>query len=380
MKLTPRELAAALISGAVITVAVVFAFNGIAPHAHENAFPQKLPATSVPGEKSPAPAGTPTLPQLDALPPLPEPEPPAEENVPVPAAAPVKAPRPAMKSFSCAGQICIDADSGEVLSAHNEYVRHPPASVTKLMTIFLVLDAVDAGKLRLDDPVIASRRAQDMGGTQVNLAEGEIHTVDELLYALMLQSANDAAVALAEKVSGSVEKFVEAMNAKAHELALTQTAFSTPHGLPMSKKERAAGKLPDMTCAADLATLSRALIARHPLVFRYSARTGKVFRENRLGVKPLPMGNHNTLLRTFPGCDGLKTGWTNAGASIVTTASRGNRRVIAVVLGGIVPGAKKGTVDAKTSQRERNQRAAELMFDGLRRLDALRFEPTPQKP
>ncbi len=388
MKLSPRELAVALVSGAVITVAAVFAFNGVAPRTHETPFPQNnVPVASVPAEDFPATAGTPLFPALDALPPPPEPiaEPVAAEPVPaksVPArtAAPVKAPRPAIKSFSCAGQICIDADSGEVLSARNEYKQHQPASVTKLMTIFLVLDAVDAGKLQLDDPVIASRRAQDMGGTQVNLAAGEIHSVDDLLYALMLQSANDAAVALAEKVSGSVENFVDAMNAKARELALTRTTFSTPHGLPMSKKERAAGKRPDMTCAADLATLSRALITRHPLVFRYSACKGKVFRENSLGAKPLPMGNHNTLLRNFDGCDGLKTGWTNAGASIVTTASRGNRRVIAVVLGGIVPGAAKGTVDAKTSQRERNQRAAELMFDGLHRLGVLHSEPTPQKP
>ena len=392
MKLSPRELAAVFVAAAVLTVAFVFAFNGAAAPA-SGTFAAPAPGTRPPVPARPdsaVPAAEdgdafpkiPTLPDFPALPPpvaAPEPVPAAPASAPALATVPAKAPRPAMKSFSCAGQICIDADTGEVLSARNEHVRHPPASVTKLMTIFLVLDAVDAGRLRLSSPVVASRRAQDMGGTQVNLAEGEMNTVDDLLYALMLQSANDAAVALAEKVSGSVEKFVEEMNAKARELSLARTTFSTPHGLPMSKKERAAGKVPDMTCAADLATLSRALIMRHPQVFRYSARTGKVFREGRLGVKPLPMGNHNTLLRTFPGCDGLKTGWTNAGASIVTTASRGNRRVIAVVLGGIVPGAAKGSVDARTSQRERDQRAAELMFDGLRRLDALKYAPTPVK-
>ncbi|MGN0860676.1 MAG: D-alanyl-D-alanine carboxypeptidase family protein [Candidatus Spyradosoma sp.] len=386
MKLRPQEILAASVAAAVLTVAFVFAFNGAA--APSSPSPAGTSATTLlPAASAPAvPAGEEPLPEIAPLPPAPPPEPePARPAVPAtkapaPAAASVKPPRPAVKAFSCAGQICIDADTGEVLSARNEHVRHPPASVTKLMTIFLVLDAVEAGELRLSSPVVASRRAQDMGGTQVNLAEGETHTVDDLLYALMLQSANDAAVALAEKVSGSVENFVERMNAKARELGMTRTAFSTPHGLPMSKKEKAAGKVPDMTCAADLATLSRALIARHPQVFRYSARTGKVFRADRLGAKPLPMGNHNTLLRTFPGCDGLKTGWTNAGASIVTTASRGNRRVIAVVLGGIVPGAAKGSVDARTSQRERDQRAAELMFDGLRRLDALKYAPTPRTP
>ena len=248
------------------------------------------------------------------------------------------------------------------------------------MTIFVVLDAVDAGEISLSTPVVASRRAQDMGGTQVYLAEGEVNSADDLLYALMLQSANDAAVALAEAVAGSTENFVARMNAKARELGMTRTEFSTPHGLPVSRRERAQGKQPDMTCAEDLAKLARALISAHPEVFRYTAETSKLFREFRLDAKPLPMGNHNTLLKTFPGCDGLKTGWTNAGASIVATASRGGRRVVAVVLGGIVPGAAKGVPDARASQRERNRRAAELMFDGLRRIDALKYEPTPQKP
>jgi len=251
--------------------------------------------------------------------------------------------------------------------------------VTKLMTIFVVLDAVSAKKIRLSDAVIASRKAQETGGTQVYLAEGEVNSVDDLLYALMLQSANDAAVALAEYVCGNESAFVEEMNRKARELGLLQTKFSTPHGLPISKKERAAGIQPDMTTAADLAKLSRALISAHPEVFRYTAARTKIFRENRFSVQPLPMKNHNKLLELFPGCDGLKTGWTNAGASIVTTASRGNRRVIAVVLGGIVPAAKGG-VDSRTSQRERNQRAAELMFDGFKKIDALKYEPTPVAP
>lgn len=330
------------------------------PHAPENSAPRaenRAPASAVPASAVPAP-----------------------KNVPARLAqTPAKAPRPAMKSFKAVGQICIDADTGKVLSEQNANVRHPPASVTKLMTIFVVLDAVKAGKIRLSTPVVASRNAQETGGTQVYLAEGEVNTVEDLLFALMLQSANDAAVALAERVGGNVENFVAMMNAKAAALGLTRTKYSTPHGLPVSKKDAAAGKQPDMTCAADLATLSRALIRTHPEVFRYTAAKTKIFRQDRFGVQPLPMGNHNKLLSSFPGCDGLKTGWTNAGASIVTTASRGNRRVIAVVLGGLVR-AKDGGIDARTSQRERNQRAAELMFDGLKKLDALKYEPTPVQP
>lgn len=307
---------------------------------------------------------------------------PVEISVPTAtlASVPAKPPRPAQKNFSCAGQICIDAETGKILSARNETVRHPPASVTKLMTLYVVLDAVAAGEVSLSDFAKASRLAQNTDGTQVYLAVGEVNSVEDLLYALMLQSANDAAVALAEKVAGSVGAFVERMNTKAIELGMTQTRFSTPHGLPVSKKDRAAGKQPDMTTAQDLAILSRALIRNHPQTFRFSAARAKKFRENRGNVKPLVMKNHNKLLTSFPGCDGLKTGWTNAGASIVTTASRGNRRVIAVVLGGIVPSAQKGVPDARASQRERNQRAAELMFDGLKKLDALKYEPTPNLP
>lgn len=386
------------IAAAAVLVAFLFAFNGVSAEDKN----EEKPARSVPAEAS-AEIGDEDLSETELISPeeleallassyfAAKTEAPAA-NIPagsVPAATgtapklarvPAKAPRPAIKKFSCAGQICIDADSGEVLSARNADVRHPPASVTKLMTLFVTLDAVKAGKIELSTPVKASLRAQQMGGTQVHLAAGEVHSVDDLLYALMLQSANDAAVALAEAICGNVEDFVVVMNAKARELGLKNTVFSTPHGLPVSKKDRAAGKKPDMTTAADLAKLSRILIKTHPGIFRYSASKAKVFREYSLNTKPLPMGNHNKLLRTFPGCDGLKTGWTNAGASIVTTASRGNRRVIAVVLGGIVPGAQKGSVDAKASQRERNQRAAELMFDGLKKLGVLEYEPTPQQP
>lgn len=394
MNLRPKELCVAFGIIAAFVVACVFIFDGTFSNddfsksvpAREQAASarfseEKAPAKAVAthsafSEKKPQPA------QASA----PQPKTPAVATVAVPAQkpptlarVPAKAPRPAMKQFSCAGEICIDADTCEVLFGKNENVRHPPASVTKLMTIFVVLDAVSSKKIRISDAVIASQRAQDTGGTQVYLAKGEVNTVDDLLYALMLQSANDAAVALAEYVSGNVPAFVDEMNRKARELGLFQTVFSTPHGLPVSKKERAAGVLPDMTTAADLAKLSRALIAEHPEVFRYSAARSKKFRENRFGVQALPMKNHNKLLELFPGCDGLKTGWTNAGASIVTTASRGNKRVIAVVLGGIVPAAKSG-VDSKTSQRERNQRAAELMFNGLKKIDALKYEPTPVSP
>lgn len=381
MKLRSNELIVASVSLAVVIFALVVALNGafptddsLAPKS-ENSVPEKIaPAQAMPApaEKSPAPAQSVPARAVPVV----------NKNIttqPKLASAPAKAPRPAAKNFSCAGQICIDAETGEVLSSMNADVRYPPASVVKLMTIFVVLDAVSDGKISLNEFVVASRRAQEIGGTQVYLAEGEANSVEDLLYALMLQSANDAAVALAERVSGSEENFVAEMNRKARELGLSGTEFSTPHGLPLSKKERAAGMRPDMTTARDMANLARALVSAHPEVFRYTAARAKIFRENRAGTKPMPMGNHNKLLGLFPGCDGLKTGWTNAGASIVATASRGNRRVIAVVLGGVVPAAKGGP-DSRASQRERNQRAAELMFNGFKKIDVLKFEPTPFVP
>ncbi|MCD8283242.1 MAG: D-alanyl-D-alanine carboxypeptidase [Opitutae bacterium] len=285
-------------------------------------------------------------------------------------------PRKAMASFTDAGEICVDAETGRMLAGRNINATCPPASVVKVMTLYVVLDALSRGEIALDDRIVASRRAYAMGGTQLYLDVGEPCVVEDLIYGLMLQSANDAAVALAERVSGSVESFVARMNATAQELGMAKTKFRSPHGLPLSKKEKAAGEKPDMTTAEDLAKLAVALLKKFPQTFKYCSTISREFPANEKRAQPFPMVNHNKLLKSFAGCDGLKTGWTNDGASIVTTASRGNKRVVAVVLGGCVKN-KKGVIDAKTSQRERNQRAAELMYAGLRELDALKYEPTP---
>lgn len=302
------------------------------------------------------------------------------ESVPAAPQRVARIPRPpakTLKSFKAVGEICVDAETGKLLSGTNIRHRNPPASVTKIMTLFLALEAVEDGKIALDDVVPASRRAESMGGTQLHLAANEPCRVDELIYGLMLQSANDAAVVLAEIVSGSVENFVDAMNAKAREIGMDNTFFVTPNGLPPPNGvKRVQGKTVDFSTAEDLAKLSVELLARFPSALRYSSTVTHAFPANEKRKAPFWMKNHNTLLETFPGCDGLKTGWTNDGASIVTTASRGNRRVVAVVLGGLVRD-KKGNIDPKTSQRERNKRAAELMYRGLNSLDALQFAPTP---
>lgn len=340
--------------------------------------PPEAPDFGEPLSEEPPSAGIPV--ELSEPEP-PQPEAPESGSVvvsPVKTARTPKAPRKTLAIFHSAGEICIDAETGAMLSGKNIRRRHPPASVTKIMTLYLTLEAIERGKIALSDVVHAGKRAFEMDGTQLNLDIDEPCKIEELIYGLMLQSANDAAVVLAEAVSGNVESFVEEMNRKAGELGLKNTRFTTPHGLPPSSRERKEGKQPDMTTAEDLAKLSVALIKRFPDSLRYSATIVRNYPANEKRKLPMPMKNHNRLLEIFEACDGLKTGWTNDGASIVTTASRGNKRVVAVVLGGLVKN-KKGEIDSKTSQRERNQRAAELMYQGLKSLDALQYEPTPFK-
>ncbi|AOS43899.1 D-alanyl-D-alanine carboxypeptidase DacF precursor [Lacunisphaera limnophila] len=222
--------------------------------------------------------------------------------------------------------IVTDAATGAVLIEENADARGFPASITKLMTFFVVIDQVESGRIALTDPVTVSAEAARTGGSQVYLKQGEVFTVDDLLHALMIQSANDAAVALATHAAGSREAFVELMNAKARALGMTSTTFHSPHGLPPSK-----GQSPDVTTARDLARLSRELI-RHGQVLRYSSIKERAFRE--VAAEPFIMRNHNGLLTAFPGCDGLKTGYFSAGGfSLAATAERNGRRLIAVVLG-----------------------------------------------
>lgn len=224
------------------------------------------------------------------------------------------------------GAIVIDDATGRVLFENNADARGYPASVTKLMTFFVIMDKVHAGQLSLDSPVTVSAAAARTGGSQVYLKQGEVFTVNDLLYALMIQSANDTAVALALHVAGSQEAFAGLMNAKAREIGMTHTTFHSPHGLPPGK-----GQLVDTSTARDLAVLSRELI-NHGDILRYSSIRERPFRVN--DPEPFIMRNHNHLLGVLPGCDGLKTGYFSlAGYSLAATVERNGRRIIAVVLG-----------------------------------------------
>jgi serine-type D-Ala-D-Ala carboxypeptidase (penicillin-binding protein 5/6) len=213
-----------------------------------------------------------------------------------------------------------------VLFEDNADARGYPASVTKLMTFAVVMDRVVAGQLALDAPVSVTAEAARTGGSQVYLKHGEVFSVHDLLAALMIASANDAAVALAIHVAGSRPAFVALMNAKAKELGMTNTTFHSPHGLPPSR-----GQQPDMTTARDLAVLSRHLI-QHDRVLAYSSIRVRMLREGT--ANPFEMRNHNHLLGKLAGCDGLKTGFFSAGGfSLAATAARNGRRVISVVMG-----------------------------------------------
>jgi D-alanyl-D-alanine carboxypeptidase (penicillin-binding protein 5/6) len=266
------------------------------------------------------------------------------------------------------GMICVDAATGAVLSQDKaDYPGHP-ASVTKLMTTLLVLEDIRANKTTMRSRVTVTKESVRTGGNQVWLAVGESFTVEELLYALMIQSANDVAVALAVDREGSTPAFVARMNRRAAELGMTRTTFVTPNGLTYGKGPH------DTTTARDLSKLAVAL-CQFPELLKFTSTKQYVFR--RPG-KPLDLINHNHLLNSFPGCDGLKTGWTVAAhASIVTTAKDKDRRVIAVVLGCQSPGG------AKPEQRLRDALAADLMSQGLDKLKkfeaekALKTAPLP---
>jgi D-alanyl-D-alanine carboxypeptidase (penicillin-binding protein 5/6) len=222
------------------------------------------------------------------------------------------------------GAIIVDAGDGRELFSDNPNTPGYPASVVKLMDLLIVLEKVRRGELRLADKVTITQEAQAMGGSQVDLKAGEVFTVDDLLYAMLVESGNDAAMAVAVHVAGSKKAFVALMNRRARELGMQSTRFASVHGLPPDP-----GQAHDVSTARDLAILARAVL-QLPDTLRFTAtRTWPPLHKNAA-----PMRNHNHLLETVEGCDGLKTGWfRTAGWSLVATARRGDIRIIAVVLG-----------------------------------------------
>lgn len=232
--------------------------------------------------------------------------------------------------------LVVDADTGKILVDENSEAVAYPASVLKLMVLYVILDSIAQGSLQLDEMVQVTEEASQMGGSQVYLDPKEQFSVEELLYALIIQSANDAAVALAVHVAGSKDAFVALMNEEAAALGMKNSTFYSVHGLPPSE-----GQQPDRTTARDLAILAREL-SKNPEVFKYTSTRERDFRGGEFIMR-----THNKLLASVDGCDGFKTGYFKAaGFSIVATAKRNGVRIIAVVLGSI----DRKVRDTKTSE------------------------------
>lgn len=224
-------------------------------------------------------------------------------------------------SLACKSAVLMEASTGMVLYEQNPHESMPPASVTKIMTLLLVMEAIDAGKLRMEDTVTASAHAASMGGSQIFLKEGEQMSARDMIKSVVISSANDAAVALAEHIAGSEEAFVAMMNEKATSLGMKNTNFENTNGLDDTAQNH-------VTSAADIAIMSRALIS-HQEILSFSSVWMDTIRNGTFGLT-----NTNRLVRFYKGCNGLKTGSTQkAGFCISVTAERDGMTLICVIMG-----------------------------------------------
>ncbi len=222
-------------------------------------------------------------------------------------------------SINAKAVILMDPVNGQVLYGQNEHKRLPPASVTKVMTMLLILEAIDQGRAKWNDLIRTSAKAYEMGGSQVYLKEGEEFPLHEMFKAIAVVSANDASAAVAEYLYGSITDFVDAMNERAKTLGLKDTHFANETGLPDPTH---------YSSAYDLAVISRELL-KHPVVLKYTSIWLDTFRNGKFMLR-----NTNELLREYRGCDGLKTGHTKeAGFCLSATAKKGDFRLLSVILG-----------------------------------------------
>lgn len=226
-------------------------------------------------------------------------------------------------SVSSKSAILMDVGSGQILYEKNAHDKLPPASVTKVMTMLLICEALDSGKITLDDSVQISENAASMGGSQIFLEAGEVQKVDTLLKGIAVASANDGCVAMAEYVAGSVESFVDMMNAKAKELNMKDTNFANTNGLPVDNH---------YTSAHDIALMSRELL-KHDVISKYLTTW---MDQVVVGKKQTTVGlaNTNKLIKHYQGATGVKTGFTQqAKYCLSASAKRGDTHLIAVTLG-----------------------------------------------
>lgn len=236
----------------------------------------------------------------------------------------------------------MEPTTGTVIFAKNEHEPWPTASLAKMMVMLIVAEKLQNGSLKLTDPIATSRKAAKMGGSQVYLKEGETFALADMMKAIIVHSANDATVAVAEYVAGSTDAFVQMMNRKVQELGMKDTHYYSVHGLPPDPGQKA-----DVSSAYDEALLARQLV-RYPIILKWSAITTAPFRNGAFTLR-----NTNHLVFTYNGCDGLKTGfYGKAGFNVVATAHRAGMRLIAVVLG-------------SSLKRQNFKQAAVMMSEGF---------------
>ena len=251
--------------------------------------------------------------------------------------------------------ILMEAESGRVLYEQNADEPLPPASVTKIMTLLLVMEAVKEGRISLEDEVSVSERAASMGGSQVYLKVGEQMTVEEMVKCVVVSSANDAAAALAEHTAGSLEEFVEKMNQRAAQLQMTSTHFENVNGLDDTTENH-------VTSARDIALMSRELL-KHEKILEYTCIWMDTVRNGAFGLT-----NTNRLIRFYKGANGLKTGYTSrAKFCISATAKREGMQLIAVVM-------------ASPTSNERNATAVKLLDYGFANYELFNEEASDLTP
>lgn len=229
-------------------------------------------------------------------------------------------------NLNCKSAVLMDYGTGKIIYEQNAHEKLAPASVTKVMTMLLTMEALDSGKISFDDKVTISAQASSKNnkGTMLLLEQGEVRTVKELLYGIAVESANDACIAMAEHISGSEEEFVKLMNKRAKELGGTDTNFVNPNGLPAEGH---------VTSAHDLALISKELL-KHEKIFEFISKYMVTVNVGKNNDVKRELVNKNKMLRFYQDVDGIKTGWTEeAGYCISVTAKRNNLRLISVVMG-----------------------------------------------
>jgi len=221
--------------------------------------------------------------------------------------------------LNCESAILISQDTGEVLYEHNSHEKLRPASVTKVMTILLIMEEIDSGKLSYQDNITCSENASNMGGSQIWLDPREVLTVDEMLKAICVVSANDCTVAMAEHICGSEEVFVDRMNQRAKELGMNDTTFKNCHGIDEDGHE---------TSSYDISIMSRELLTKHPNITKYTTIWMDSLRDGKSGLV-----NTNKLVKNYEGATGLKTGSTSLALfNLSASATRNDLSLIAVVM------------------------------------------------